>query len=176
MGIARLNFDKRYCTNPESRMPMPHRPRWLPLNFRHFTSFRKVSRFEEPPGDAEPKIELRSRPALQETSGQLTELNCTLWATQYPTELSCNPTELWTTVAPYWATLFLLSYTAVYWATLPLTELRCSLPSYAVSYWLHFTQLTYGLPYWAIRFILPRCSATYWATLSTAAASLSYAP
>ncbi len=62
-------LDKRYCTNPDSRIPMPHRSRWLLFNISGILLCAKVSWLEEPPWDAEPKIELRPRPALQETSG-----------------------------------------------------------------------------------------------------------
>jgi hypothetical protein len=67
--IAGLILDERYSNNPDAAQ----------TSLATVLLYCKVSRFEEPPGDAEPKIELRPRPVLQETSGQLTaELSCTL--------------------------------------------------------------------------------------------------
>jgi hypothetical protein len=122
--------------------PMPEcRCRIDLVGFRYISGILlccKVSRFEEPSWDAEPKIELRPRPVLHETSGQPTHCWAKLHPLSYPTELSCNPTE----VAPYWA------IRCSFWVTLQHTELRCPLLSIAAAYRATLCPTGYSLPNW----------------------------
>ncbi len=100
-------------------------------------------------------LNLLSNAALYWAAGHFTELCCTLLSYTVPTKLRCA----------HWAKV----HHAELYSTL--TELRCTLLSYAALYWamlnpteLCWTLLSYAVPYWAKMFST-KLSSTMWATL-----------